>query len=137
MSSFFTTEAQRHGDFSLNEISGNVVDCAFRVHKNLGPGLLESIYEDALCYEFKKRGIQHERQKALKVPYDDTFLDTLFRLDLIVEGKIVVELKCVDKLSPVHEAQILTYLKITKLKLGLLFNFNTPLIKDGIRRIIL
>ncbi len=137
MKQFLTTEAQSHRESDLNILSGLIVDCAFRVHKNLGPGLLESIYEEAFCYELKKQGIGHLRQKEISVPYDGGFLDTKFRLDLIVDNKIIVELKCVDKLLPVHDAQILTYLKITKLNLGLLFNFNTPLIKDGIRRIIL
>jgi GxxExxY protein len=120
-----------------NELSGLIVDAAFNVHKNLGPGLLESIYEDALSYELKKRNLAFERQKALSVPYDTIVLDTQFRLDLVVQGKIVVELKCVERMIPLYEAQLLTHLKITGLKLGLLFNFNTPLIKDGIRRVIL
>lgn len=132
-----TTEAQRHREDGSNHLSGLIVDAAFHVHKNLGPGLLESIYEEALSYELGKRDIHFERQKMLPVPYDGTFLDTQFRLDLVVEKQVIVELKCVERLIPLYEAQLLTYLKITGLKIGLLFNFNTPLIKDGIRRVVL
>ncbi len=121
----------------LNNISGAIVDSAINVHKNLGPGLLESIYEEALCYEFEKRRLSYERQKRLKIPYEEIVLKTDFRLDLIVENKIIVELKCVERIIPIHEAQLLTYLKITDCKLGLLLNFNCPLMKDGIKRIIL
>lgn len=131
-----TTEAQRHRE-DKNELSGLIVDGAFQVHKKLGPGLLESIYEEALCYELKKKQLNFIRQQSLPVPYDDIFLDTQFRLDLIVENEIIVELKCVERLIPLYEAQLLTYLKITKLRLGLIFNFNVPLIKDGIKRIAL
>jgi len=132
-----TTEAQRHREDDLNELSGLIVDCAFRVHKIMGPGLLESIYEEALCHELQKRAIKFDRQKALGVPYDDIILNTQFRLDLVVENKIVVELKCVERIIPLFDAQLLTYLKITGFKLGLLFNFNSALMKDGIRRVIL
>lgn len=121
----------------LNDISGLVVDAAIHVHKNLGPGLLESIYEEALCYELGKRNIAFERQKTLTVPYEDIILNTQLRLDLIVENQIVVELKSSEKIIPLYEAQLLTYLKISGLPLGLLLNFNSTLMKDGIRRIIL
>lgn len=129
---------QRHGDTEkgLNIISGQIVDAAINVHKKLGPGLLESLYEEALCYELKKRKLIFERQKSIQVPYEDIFLGN-FRLDLIVEKNVVIELKNSEKLIPLYEAQLLTYLKITQCKLGLLLNFNTPLMKDGIRRIIL
>jgi GxxExxY protein len=122
---------------ALNDISGLIVDAAVHVHKNLGPGLLESIYEEALCYELGKRNLAFERQKNLTVPYEDIILNTQLRLDLIVENQIVVELKSSEKIIPLYEAQLLTYLKITGLPLGLLLNFNSPLMKEGIRRIIL
>ena len=132
-------EPQRHRDTEkdINFISGSVVDAAVNVHKNLGPGLLESLYEEALCYELDKRKIFYECQKNIPVPYENIFLKGLFRLDLLVEEKVVVELKCSEKIIPLYEAQILTYLKITGCKLGLILNFNAPLMKDGIRRIIL
>lgn len=132
-----TTESQRHRESDLNSLSGEVVDCAFRVHKILGPGLLESIYEDAFCYELEKKKINFDRQRILAVPYDGIVLNTKFRLDLVVENKMIVELKCVERLIPLHDAQLLTYLKVTGFKLGLLFNFNSPLIKDGIKRVVL
>lgn len=121
----------------INEISGSIVDAAVNVHKNLGPGLLESIYEEALLYEFEKRHLSYESQKNLPVPYEDIVLKTNFRLDVLVEGLVIVELKVVENILPLHEAQLLTYLKITKKKLGLILNFNTSLMKDGIKRIIL
>lgn len=121
----------------LNEISGNVVDSAVHVHKELGPGLLERIYEDALAHELTLRNISFERQKILAVPYKGIILDTQFRLDLIIEDQIIVELKNCDKILPVHEAQILTYLKITERKIGLLLNFNAALMKQGIKRVVL
>ncbi|MCB9991466.1 MAG: GxxExxY protein [Rhodospirillales bacterium] len=121
----------------MNTISGFIVDSAVNVHKNLGPGLLESIYEEALCYELEKRRVCFERQKVIQVSYEDITLKTNFRLDLLVENKIVVELKCSEKVIPLYQAQLLTYLKITKCKLGLLLNFNAPLMKEGIHRIVL
>lgn len=119
----------------LNKLSGQIVDSAVHVHKELGPGLLEVIYEDALCYELETRGINFERQKKLSVPYKDTTLKSQFRLDLLVEDKVIVELKNCEKLLPIHDAQILTYLKITNKTLGLLLNFNAALMKHGIKRI--
>lgn len=121
----------------LNEISGLIVDAAINVHKNLGPGLLENIYEEALCYELEKRRLEYSTQTAIKVPYEDIVLKSQYRLDILVENKIILELKCVDRLLPIHDAQLLTYLKISNKKLGLLLNFNAPLMKDGIKRIIL
>ncbi len=127
----------RDTEEDVNVISGYIVDAAVNVHKNLGPGLLESIYEEALCYELDKRKVFYEKQKAIQVPYENIVLKTDFRLDLFVENKIVVELKCSERLIPLYEAQLLTYLKITNCRLGLLLNFNAPLMKEGIRRIIL
>ena len=113
------------------------VDAAFKVHKTLGPGLLESVYEACLAYELQKRGVAVETQVPLPVIYDGTRLDAGLRLDMLVEKQLIVELKSVEKWNPVYEAQLLTYLKLTGHRLGLLINFNVPLIKDGIKRIIL
>jgi len=111
-----------------------IVDCAFQVHKTLGPGLLENIYEEAFCYELNERNISYERQKPVSILYKDHKLSAQYRLDLLIENQVIVELKCVERLSPVHDAQILAYLKLTHNRLGYLINFNVPLIKDGIRR---
>ena len=114
-----------------------VVDAAFAVHKTLGPGLLESVYEICLAHELTKRNLAVERQVALPVDYDGVRLDAGFRLDLVVNHCLIVELKTVEELLPIHQAQTLTYLKLSGKRLALLINFNVPLIKDGIRRIIL
>lgn len=119
-----------------NEISKLVLDCAFKVHKILGPGLLESAYEECLCYELKKNNIQFERQKSLPVIYDDLKLDCGYRIDILVDKKVIVELKAVDNFTEIHTAQLLTYLKLSECKLGLLINFNSVLLKDGIKRIV-
>ncbi len=116
------------------DISKIIVDCAFKVHTTLGSGLLESAYEACLTHEFLKRKLVFEQQKILPVQYDNIQIDTGYRLDFIVEGQIIIELKSVEKIIPIHEAQILTYLKLSGIKTGLLINFNTKLIKDGIRR---
>lgn len=131
--------AYKHNDFAgdMNELSGKIVDCAFQVHKELGPGFLEVNYEDAFVYELKKKGLNFERQRRARIPYKDTFLPSDFRFDLVVEDKILVELKSVEKVNPVHKAQIYTYLKASGIELGLLINFNVPLIKDGIGRYVL
>lgn len=121
---------------SENEISRIIVDVAFKIHIKLGPGLLESVYEAIMCHELIKRGLKVERQKPIPVIWDEIFLDIGFRSDLIVEDKVIVELKSVETLSKVHSKQILTYLKITNMKLGLLINFNEALIRDGIYRIV-
>lgn len=119
------------------EIFKKTLDCAFTVHTILGPGLLESAYEECLYYELKLAGLKAERQKPLPLIYKDIKLDAGYRLDLLVEERIVVELKAVDGLSDIHFAQVLTYLKLSKCKLGLLVNFNVRHLKDGIKRIIL
>lgn len=121
----------------INELTGEIVDCAVQVHKELGPGLLERIYEDALVYEFREKGISFERQKTIKIPYKEGVLDSEFRLDLLVNDQVVVELKNCEKILPIHEAQLLTYLKITNKKVGLLLNFNASLMKNGIKRMVL
>jgi GxxExxY protein len=113
------------------------VDAAFKVHRELGPGLLESVYERCMYYELQKSAVQVERQVILPIVYDGQALDDGLRLDLFVEKKLIVELKSVEKLLPVHKAQIITYLKLTHNRLGLLINFNVPLIKNGIKRVII
>ena len=119
-----------------NEIATTIVDLCFKIHKKLGPGLLESVYEEILFYELTKLGLKVERQKPIPVIWDEIYLDIGFRSDLVVEDKVIVELKSVETLSKVHSKQILTYLKITNTKLGLLINFNEALIRDGIYRIV-
>lgn len=113
-----------------------VVDAAFRVHQALGPGLLESVYEACLCHELSKRGMRFARQLRLPVVYDDVRLDAGLVIDLLIEERLIVELKAVEKHHPLFEAQLLTYLKLTDRRLGLLIDFNVPLIKDGIRRLV-
>lgn len=113
------------------------MDCAFTVHRKLGPGLLESAYEHCLSYELKKRGLNVESQKALPVRYDDLFIEAGYRLDFVIEKSLILEIKSVEKLLPIYDAQILTYLKLSGIKTGLLINFNAILIKDGIKRLSL
>ena len=121
----------------LNEISGKIVDAAFEVHRTLGPGLIESVYETCLTHELTERRVRFERQRPISIQYKGISLDDGLRIDILVEDRIVVELKSVEKLAPIHEAQLLTYLKLTGCRLGLLINFNVPLIKDGLQRIAL
>ncbi|KIC00377.1 GxxExxY protein [Flavobacterium sp. KMS] len=119
-----------------NEISSIVVDTCYRIHVKLGPGLLESVYEAILYFELTKRGLKVERQKPLPVIWDEVKLDIGFRADLIVENKVILEIKSIEQISNVHPKQVLTYLRITKMKLGLLINFNVPIIKLGITRVV-
>jgi len=119
------------------ETARKTVDCAFQVHRALGPGLLESVYEVCLCHELHKNGIVFERQVSMPVLYDGLRLDAGLRLDVVVAGCVIVELKAVEQILPVHKAQMLTYLKLSGIRLGLLINFNVPTIKTGIQRIIL
>ena len=121
----------------LDALACVVVDAAFAVHTALGPGLLEGVYEVCLAHELTKRGVRVERQVALPVIYDGVKIEAGLRLDLLVENQLIVELKAVETLLPVHKAQVLTYLKLTGKTLGLLINFNVPLIKDGIKRVII
>ena len=107
------------------------------VHREIGPGLLESAYEECLCYELNERGIKFKRQVDLPVRYKSVNLDCGYRLDIVVEELVIIELKSVDALQPIHSAQILTYLRLSKLPLGLLINFNVPLLKDGLKRVAL
>ena len=119
-----------------NEIAAEIVDASYRIHTNLGPGLLESVYEAVLAFELEKRGLRVRRQQALPVMYESMKLEEGFRADLVVEDKVIIELKSVEILAPVHKKQLLTYLKISGKKLGLLINFGSALIKDGMERII-
>ena len=119
-----------------NEITHQIIGAAIEVHKHLGPGLLESAYEECLAHELHLRNLRVERQKAVSVVYKRTKLECGYRLDLLIEGRVVVELKSVEGLGPIHEAIILTYLRMSGHKLGLLINFNVGVLKDGIRRFI-
>jgi GxxExxY protein len=120
----------------LNEISKHVVDAAMRVHSVLGPGLLENAYEACLKHELAKRGLQVEQQVVLPVAYDGVKIDLGYRLDLLVAGEVILELKAVEKVTPLHQAQLLSYLKLSGKKLGLLINFNVVHLKDGIKRMV-
>lgn len=119
-----------------NELSRIIVDCCFKIHKTLGPGLLESVYEEVLYYVLTKNGLKCDRQMGVAVTYENIKMDIGFRADMIVEDKVIIELKSVEKIMPVHKKQLLTYLKLTDMKLGLLINFNVELIKNGITRIV-
>ena len=118
-----------------NEIAKIVVDLCLKIHKILGPGLLESVYEEVLMYELKKLGLIVVRQTGIPVVYETVKLDIGFKADVIIENKVILELKSVETILPVHKKQLLTYLKLTKMKLGLLINFNENMIKNGITRI--
>lgn len=119
-----------------NEISQLIIGCAIKVHTALGPGLLESAYEECLFYELVKEGLKVEKQKALPLIYEEIKLEVGYRLDLIVEDKVIVEIKACEGLNDVHLAQVLTYLKLSDVKLGLLINFNVTRVKDGIKRVV-
>jgi GxxExxY protein len=118
----------------INQLTSEIIGAAIEVHKELGPGLLESVYEMCICKELEFRGISFERQKELPVAYKGEKLESGLRLDVVVEKRVIVELKSCEKLLPVHEAQLLTYLKLTDMKVGLLINFNVPVLVDGIKR---
>jgi GxxExxY protein len=120
----------------INELSSKIIGAAIEVHKKLGPGLLESVYEECVCHELSLRGISFERQKPLPVVYKGKKLDCGYRLDIVIEKAIIVEMKSCEKIEPIHRAQLLTYLKLSGLNLGLLLNFNTPVMRDGIVRIV-
>ena len=119
-----------------NAIAKEVVDAAYRIHTTLGPGLLESVYDAVLAYELARRGMRTVRQLPIPVIYENVRIDTGFRTDLIVEDKVIVEIKSVETLAPVHKKQLLTYLRLADKRLGLLINFHVMLIKDGITRIV-
>jgi len=118
------------------ELTSRIIDAAIEVHRHLGPGLIESVYEVCLCHELTERNLNFERQKEIALIYKGISLESVCRLDLVVEGKVILELKSVDQLHPIHEAQLLTYLKLSGIKTGLLINFNSRLLKDGIRRFV-
>ncbi len=119
-----------------NDIAKILVDIFLNVHKKLGPGLLESVYEEVICYELKQAELNYLRQQGIRVMYDDVAMDLGFRADIIVENKVIIEIKSIDTIAPVHNKQLLTYLKLSNIKLGLLVNFNVELIKDGIKRLV-
>lgn len=121
---------------SENELSKVVFDLCIMIHRKYGPGLFESVYEEIFCYELNKMGLRFLRQHGIPVVHEDIRLEIGFRADIIIENKLIVELKSVEELADVHYKQVLTYLKLTGLKLGMLINFNVPLIKDGIHRIV-
>jgi GxxExxY protein len=120
-----------------NELSKKVIGCAIEVHKALGPGLLENAYEECLFYKMQKEGLFVEKQKALPLFFEEVKMDVGYRIDLLVENKLIIELKSVEAFTDVHLAQVLTYLKLSKLRLGLLMNFNVHRLTDGIKRIVL
>ena len=121
----------------INRLTGEIIGAAIEVHKTLGPGLLESAYEECLCEELRLRKVPFEKQRDLPVKYKGIALDCGYRLDVIVDNKVIIELKACDEIMPIHEAQILTYLKLTGIKIGLLINFNVPVLREGIKRFIL
>lgn len=125
------------GKYVCEQLTGKVISAAIEVHNNLGPGLLESVYEQCLCHELHLRGIKFQRQISLPLEYKGIKLDCSYRLDLLVEGQIVIELKTVEKILPVHQAQLLTYLRILPAKVGLILNFQEARLKDGICRMVL
>ncbi|MFA6293557.1 MAG: GxxExxY protein [Victivallales bacterium] len=118
------------------QIAKGIVNCIFNVHSNLGPGLLESVYELCLCQELKSSCLNFQKQKEIPIMYRGLRIDSGLRLDIVVEDRIILELKAVEDILPVHQAQLMTYLKLSNMHLGFLVNFNVPLIKDGIKRII-
>ena len=122
---------------SKDPLTDKIIGLAIEVHRGLGPGLLESAYEECLCYELNQNGIAFNRQVPLPVVYKDVKLDCGYRMDMVVANSLVIELKTVERLLPVHDAQLLTYLKLSGHETGLLLNFNTPVLKDGIRRMVL
>jgi GxxExxY protein len=119
-----------------DELSNIIIGAAIEVHKILGPGVLESAYEECLCYELSQRDIAFERQKSLPLIYKNIHLDCGYRVDILVEKLVIVELKAIERIEPIHEAQVLTYLKLSNLWLGLIINFNVPILKSGIKRIV-
>jgi len=119
-----------------NQLAAIIVDCAFKVHKTLGPGLLENVYQAALAYELRNRGLKIAIERGIPAEYNEVKLEVGFRADIIVENKVIIECKSVEALAPVHGKILLTYLRLADMRLGLLINFNVDLIKDGIRRVV-
>ena len=125
----------RIDSMDINELAGSVIGAAIEVHKALGPGLLESVYEECLCRELNLRGIPYQRQKEIPIEYKGSKLDCGYRIDILVAETLILEIKACESLQRIHEAQLLTYLKLTGLKVGLVINFNVPVLKEGIKRI--
>jgi GxxExxY protein len=121
---------------STDQITEKIIGSAIAVHKALGPGLLESAYEECLCFELAEAGLEFKRQVALPVVYKGVKLDCGYRMDVVVEESVIIEIKAVERIVPVHEAQLLSYLKLTGIKVGLLLNFHVPVLKSGIKRIV-
>ncbi len=119
-----------------NELATIIVDCAFKVHTTLGPGLLETVYQAALAYELKKRGLIVALERGIPAVYEEVRLELGFRADIVVENRVIIECKSIEALAPVHGKILLTYLRLADMRLGLLINFNVPLIKEGIRRVV-
>lgn len=117
-------------------LTKEIIGAAIEVHRELGPGLLESAYEACLCYELSSRNLRFQKQVELPVKFKTVALDCGYRMDIVVEGKVVLELKCVDEMNDLHRAQLLTYMKLSNLRIGLLLNFNVPVMKDGIVRMV-
>ncbi|RJR20464.1 MAG: GxxExxY protein [Nitrospiraceae bacterium] len=132
---------QRHRDTEKGilhkELTNRIIASAIEVHRTLGPGLLESAYEECFCHELYTQGISFERQKPLPLKYKEINLDCGYRMDIVVDNMVIVELKCVDKITVVHEAQVLTYLRLSHIKVGLIINFYTDVLKNGIKRLVL
>jgi GxxExxY protein len=133
----FTTETRRHGVLLEGELTERIIGAAIDVHRSLGPGLLESVYEECLCYEFGLRDLKYERQVELPILYKDVMLSCGYRADVIVESAVLLELKAVERVLAVHEAQLLTYLRLSAMRVGLLLNFNVSAMKNGIVRRVL
>ncbi len=132
-----TTKDTKSTKVEFDELSKRVIGCAIEVHRHLGPGLLESTYEQCLAHELNRNGITFQLQHPLPVQYKEVRLDCGYRIDLLVEDRLIVELKSVEKIKGIHEAQLLTYIKLADLKIGLLMNFNVTQLKDGIKRFVL
>lgn len=123
--------------FENDPLTERIIGFAIEVHRHLGPGLLESAYEECLCYELKQNGINFRRQVPLPVVYKAVRLDCGYRIDVVVEGQVILELKSVERLMPIHDAQVLTYMRLSGMRAGLLLNFNTAVLKNGLRRLML
>jgi len=135
LNSTITAERAKSAE-ELNRLTEIIIGAAIDVHRNLGPGLLESAYEACLEFELKKRGLRTERQAELPLRYEEVYLDCGYRLDLRVNGMVIVEVKAVNEIAPIHHAQLTSYLKLSGCRVGLIINFNVMLLKDGIRRIV-
>lgn len=127
----------RNAETQEDPLTRKVIGLAIEVHRRLGPGLLESAYEECLCWEMKQADLNVQRQVALPITYKDVKLDAGYRLDILVEGRLVLEVKAVQELLPIHEAQLLTYLKLSRIRVGLLLNFNVAVLKSGVKRLVI